>query len=224
MARSDRNGMLVALAVCLLLAYAKLNETEEDEIYKNMVADSIAWGVPIPPKRPPSDDYEAIKNYFSRLFLIQEAKLLKLGCKPIKQVFKIETLLKENLILKDELQHIIEPNQKVVLNRCLDKESYCPISGNKCSPQIISQKKIAINVYNSSLGYNYPIFRYVDIHEKCICQSMKKKELQRKQKIAINVYNFSLGYTNPVIEMCLSIKYKKDVLCYSIKIYIFKEY
>lgn len=123
-------------------------------------------------QRPNTNDIQA---YYRWLYEEQEARLRLLGCNPVKQVVKIVTVLKE-IGEYNELRAILKPYQAVVVRRCLPEESYCPKMGDKCAPTVDAptmKKKIAIEVYNATLGKFYPIIREAEEHSSCTCRSEK---------------------------------------------------
>ena len=123
-------------------------------------------------QRPNTNDTIDIQAYYRWLYEEQEARLRLLGCKPVRQVVKIVTVLKE-IGEYHELRAILKPYQAVFVRRCLPEDSYCPKMGDKCARTVDAptmKKKIAIEVYNATLGKFYPIIREAEEHSSCTCR------------------------------------------------------
>ena len=87
------------------------------------------------------DDDNNELRYISELILKQEAQLRAMKCVPRKRVFKVEDILNTSDLFPPLP---LVPHQKIVLDRCLPRYSYCDTDGMQCSPIKFKKKLIAV--------------------------------------------------------------------------------
>ena len=146
----------------------------------------ISFWMNIDPPPPSNESSETeLRLYQEMIYLRQLARLRNLKCIPKDGVFQIEEEIKSDEDL-DKFFASFEfspPNQKIVLQRCINEMSYCAMAScdvddKKCVPTGFRQKKVYVSVSYASTNFPQNVSSigddvYISIllteHTSCSC-------------------------------------------------------